>query len=415
MYRAMSRKKILLVTTMYPTPRSEVHTTICHDFARAWVDSGYDVRVIHFKSVFPTVFYRLARLFRPLAIKYAGNDKLDIAPVFDEMLFNIEGVSVYSIPIFKYLPHRRYGKGVVASSIERIQSILNDNGFIPDIMIGHFYNPQIEIISRLKLIYPTSVSCVVLHEKAEVVKKLYAGTLRNYSESIDIWGFRSKSLRDGFESLFWQLPISFINHSGIPNKFINSVNVPERRKKIDKFLYVGQLIKRKYPSVIVSALQEAFPMKDYDLTYVGSGSEEYNIREAAKKKGSSERVKLCGQISREDVVEYYDAAECFVMVSRDEAFGLVYLEAMSRGCITIGARHEGIDGVIIHGVNGFLCEAGDQDELVDILRHIDSLSENELMKISSNAVETARNMSIEETSRKYIEYVMSAKSTRILT
>tara|TARA_B110000879_G_scaffold212420_1_gene308597 strand:+ start:7660 stop:8901 length:1242 start_codon:yes stop_codon:yes gene_type:complete len=410
----MIPKKILLVTTMYPTPRSQVHTTICHDFARAWVDSGYDVRVIHFKSVFPAVLYRLARLFRPLAIKYAGNDKLDISPVLDEISFNIEGVSVYSIPIFKYLPHRRYGKGVIASNIERIQSILNTDGFIPDIMIGHFYNPQIEIISRLKLIYPKSISCVVLHEKAEVVKKLYAGTLQNYRESIDIWGFRSKSLKAGFESLFWQLPISFVNHSGIPSNFVNSENVPVRRKKINKFLYVGQLIKRKYPSMIVSALQKAFPMRDYDLTYVGSGSEEYNIRAAAKKNGSSDRVKLCGQTSREDVLDYYDAAECFIMVSRDEAFGLVYLEAMSRGCITIAARNEGIDGVIIHGVNGFLCEAGDQDELVDLLRHIDSLSENELMKISTNAVETARSMNIEETSKNYIEFVMSAKSTSIL-
>jgi L-malate glycosyltransferase len=414
MYRPMNRKKILLVTTMYPTPRSQVHTTICHDFARAWVASGYDVRVIHFKSVFPAVFYRLARLFRPLAIKYAGNDKLDIAPVFDEISFNIEGVPVYSIPIFKYLPHRRYGKGVIASNIERIQSILNADDFIPDIMIGHFYNPQIEIISRLKLIYPKSVSCVVLHEKAEVVKNLYATTLQNYSENIDIWGFRSKSLRAGFEGLFWQLPVSFVNHSGISSNFFNSVNVPERRKKINKFLYVGQLIKRKYPSMIVSVLQKAFPLKDYELTYVGSGSEEYNIRAAAKKNGSSDRVKLCGQTSREDVLDHYDAAECFIMVSRDEAFGLVYLEAMSRGCITIAARNEGIDGVIVHGVNGFLCEAGNEDELVSLLRHIDTLSENELIKISSNAVETARSMTIEETSKNYIEFVMSAKSTSIL-
>jgi len=410
----MIQKKILLVTTMYPTPRSEVHTTICHDFAKAWVDSGYDVKVIHFKSVFPVVFYYLARLFRPLAIKYSGNDKLDIAPVYDEISYNIEGVTVHSIPIFKYLPHRRYGKSVIGSNIERIQSIMNTDGFIPDIMIGHFYNPQIEIISRLKSIYPKSISCVVLHEKAEVIKKLYHKTLHNYKDNIDIWGFRSKSLRAGFEGMFWQLPISFVNYSGISSNFVSSANTPLPRKKLNKFLYVGQLIERKYPSMIVSALKQAFLNKDYDLMFVGSGSEEYNIRAAAKKNSSTDIVKLCGQISREDVLDYYDAADCFIMVSRDEAFGLVYLEAMSRGCITIAARNEGIDGVIIHGVNGFLCEAGNQDELVYLLRHINSLSENELMKISSNAIETARSMTIENTSKNYIEFVMAAKSSSIL-
>lgn len=47
------------------------------------------------------------------------------------------------------------------------------------------------------------------------------------------------------------------------------------------------------------------------------------------------------------------ASDCFIMISKNEAFGLVYLEAMSAGCITIASRGEGFDGVIIHGVNGF--------------------------------------------------------------
>ena len=405
----MTRKKILLVTTMYPTPRSDVHTTICHDFAKTWVEFGYDVRVIHFKSVFPAIFYRLARIFRPLAIKYAGNDKLDIAPVADEMSFNIEGVTVHSIPIFKYLPHRQYREREIISSVEKIQKFLSMDGFKPDTLIGHFYNPQIEVISLLKKIYPQSVSCVVLHEKAQVVKKLYSKTLVNYKESIDVWGFRSKSLRSGFESTFWTLSTSFINYSGIPGQFFRTQTVPKIRKKIDKFLYVGQLIERKFPSGVVKALHAAFPSGGYELNYVGSGSEDKNVESAVRTSGALGKVRLCGQIPRSEVVNYYDAADCFIMVSKDEAFGLVYIEAMSRGCITIAARNEGIDGVIIHGVNGFLCEAGNQEELAYLLACISSLPEKELMEISSNAIETARGMSIEKTSRDYIQFVEASK------
>ena len=42
------------------------------------------------------------------------------------------------------------------------------------------------------------------------------------------------------------------------------------------------------------------------------------------------------------------------MISKNEAFGLVYLEAMLAGCIV--ASRNGIDGIIIDGYNGFLCD-----------------------------------------------------------
>ena len=216
-------------------------------------------------------------------------------------------------------------------------------------------------------------------------------------------------MRSGFESTFWTLSTSFINYSGIPGQFFRTQTVPKIRKKIDKFLYVGQLIERKFPSGVVKALHAAFPSGGYELNYVGSGSEDKNVESAVRTSGALGKVRLCGQIPRSEVLSYYDAADCFIMVSKDEAFGLVYIEAMSRGCITIAARNEGIDGVISHGVNGFLCEAGNQEELGYLLACISSLPEKELMKISSNAIETARGMSIEKTSRDYIQFVESSR------
>ena len=50
-----------------------------------------------------------------------------------------------------------------------------------------------------------------------------------------------------------------------------------------------------------------------------------------------------------------------------KTFGLVYLEAMARGCITVASRDEGFDGIIQDGVNGFLCKSGDETELVQYL------------------------------------------------
>ena len=96
------------------------------------------------------------------------------------------------------------------------------------------------------------------------------------------------------------------------------------------------------------------------------------------------------------------------MISKYEVFGLVYLEAMARGCITIASRDEGMEGIIEDGVNGFLCEAGDTKELSDIIRRINKLTQSEKEKMSKEARKTAEKLSDYNVAKRYIDAVMSA-------
>ena len=96
------------------------------------------------------------------------------------------------------------------------------------------------------------------------------------------------------------------------------------------------------------------------------------------------------------------------MISEGEAYGLVYLEAMARGCITIASRDEGFDGVIVDGVNGFLCKAGDAGELAAIIRKINAMPPEQKRKISLNAWETAKGLTDYLAAKRYIEDVLSS-------
>ena len=116
---------------------------------------------------------------------------------------------------------------------------------------------------------------------------------------------------------------------------------------------------------------------------------------------------MTGRIPRESVIDYLKEADVFVMISKDELFGLVYLEAMALGCITIGSRNEGIDGIIEDGVNGFLCEAGNEDELRSIIDKIKSMSSSQLMQISNNAKQTAFYYSDVNVVERYIDNLKS--------
>jgi len=52
----------------------------------------------------------------------------------------------------------------------------------------------------------------------------------------------------------------------------------------------------------------------------------------------------------------YPLFDAFILPSYSETFGIVYLEAMAAGIVTVGVRGQGIDGVIKHGDNGLLVE-----------------------------------------------------------
>jgi glycosyltransferase involved in cell wall biosynthesis len=93
------------------------------------------------------------------------------------------------------------------------------------------------------------------------------------------------------------------------------------------------------------------------------------------------------------------------MIYRNETFGLVYLEAMARGCITIASRNEGFDGVIEHGVNGFLCKAGDSKELASIINQIRTMPSAELQRISHKAMQTAASLTDKKAAERYLEAV----------
>ena len=82
----------------------------------------------------------------------------------------------------------------------------------------------------------------------------------------------------------------------------------------------------------------------------------------------SERVRLTGRLPREQVLRLMAQSDVFAMPSRKEGFGIVYLEAMASGCVTIGSRGEGIDGVIRDGENGLLVPAGDARAVEAALR-----------------------------------------------
>ncbi len=398
-------QNILLLSTIYPLPsKDNKGTPVCHYFAREWVKMGYRVRVIHFQAVFPSPFYWLARMNRKLiaaktgAVVYTQRDKGEI--------YESEGVEINRIPLFKPIPHGGYSKRTITKAIDKITAWNKEDDFEPDIIVGHFPNPQIEVVGRLKEFYPNAATAIVMHGDIEIAHKVYGDRLLPLARNIDMWGFRNKTVQEEFEEGVMKVERPFICYSGIPEDYITKKNTHTFGHAVLKYVYVGEMIERKYPVAVLDALKKAYPDGMYQMTYVGAGQLLGTIQSRIEAEGLQGKVKTLGKIPRDSIKEQYDQADCMVMISKGEAYGLVYLEAMARGCITIASKKEGFDGVIEDGVNGVLCKAGDTDELAQIMRKISEMTVQERLAISENAIKTAKSLTDFLVAKRYIDDVI---------
>ncbi len=396
---------------MYPS-NLRVSTPICHLFVKQWQKMGYNVRVVYFRSMFPAVYSSLARLFPKTAERFIGN-QAELDTNYDVVKYEHDGVKVMSPPIYKYIPHRGYPNGSIKRAKAQILEFLKEEGMTPDIIIGHFYNPQMELLSQLKENFPKAHTCVVLHESSlDTVKLSYAKNYQELFNSIDIVGYRSLPIRLAFEEQLDPKPKAFLAYSGVSETFLTTL--PERVWKdgpMHNYIYVGQFIKRKYPQEVTDALINVYPNMDYHLTYVGREELLYNeVKQYVASKGADGNTIFTGQIPRTSIIEHLDKSDCFIMISKAEVFGLVYLEAMARGCITIAAKNEGMQGIIEDGVNGFLCEAGNVEELASIIGKINMMPATEKKRISDAGRKTAEEMSDYNVAMTYIEAVENSRS-----
>lgn len=405
---------ILLLSTIYPLPTENNHgTKICHFFAQEWMKMGYNVRVVHYQAIYPRPFYLAAKLMRNFLAAKTG------AVIYTErdskvLKYDTDGVPITRIPLYKLVPHGKFSAKVVRKSIGIIIDQNKKENFEPDIIVGHFVNPQFEVLDTLKKYYGNVKTALIYHLRAEIqmAKNVYGKRYGELVNSVDVFGFRNDPLRKNFEKIMGYKYKSFICYSGIPENFITSENSHKFEENLKEFIYVGEMIKRKYPAQVIDALQIAYPDDDYHISYVGSGQQIDVIKKKIKDNHIHSKVSILGRIPRDEIKAKYDAAQCMIMISKGEAYGLVYLEAMARGCITIASKDEGFDGIIKDAENGFLCKAGDSRELASVIIQINKMTAKERMVISENAIKTAKWLTDHNAAKMYINNVIQVSQVK---
>ena len=116
------------------------------------------------------------------------------------------------------------------------------------------------------------------------------------------------------------------------------------------------------------ALAREFPNLHYFV--VGDGDDRFRLECLAADVAVANRVRFLGVRSDAEVASFYQACDAFVMPSRGEGFGLVYLEAMARGKPVVAAQEAATPEVVVDGETGILVDYGDVTGLASSISRI---------------------------------------------
>jgi glycosyltransferase involved in cell wall biosynthesis len=158
----------------------------------------------------------------------------------------------------------------------------------------------------------------------------------------------------------------------------------EIRREVNRpiVLFVGRLVPYKGVDILLQAVKEL----DAVALIVGDGPMRSGLEALAQQLGISDRVRFLGSVADAELAALYRACNVFVLpsVTRQEAFGVVQLEAMAAGRPVVSTDvGTGVGWVNRHGETGYVVPPRDPVALREGIRRV--LADPELQKSMGDA------------------------------
>lgn len=196
-----------------------------------------------------------------------------------------------------------------------------------------------------------------------IEKKLAINAYRNADKVIAV----SKLMAERIQEL------SGVTAITIPNMVDLGGNISLSSKEVlhedNKFRFVsaGRIGFQKGFDLLLDAMEKLVHSFPYaELTIYGEGEYSSRLKQRIDVLGLKDVVKLYGKYKKSELPELWKDAEAFVLASRGETFGVVYIEAMILGLPVIATRCGGPEDFVTDEV-GILVDVDNIDQLVNAM------------------------------------------------
>jgi glycosyltransferase involved in cell wall biosynthesis len=99
---------------------------------------------------------------------------------------------------------------------------------------------------------------------------------------------------------------------------------------------------------------------DVSLSIVGEGELRPTVQSQIDRLGLGNIATLRGALHGEALESAYEDADLLLLTSVNESFGLVLVEAMTKGLPIVSVNIPAVRNVVVNGVNGLLAESAPQ-------------------------------------------------------
>ena len=183
-----------------------------------------------------------------------------------------------------------------------------------------------------------------------------------------------------------------------PPVSIPEAPTPYPQPPTPNFITVSRHARAKH----VDQLIEAANKEKFELHIVGIGRDEEYLKSLA-----GPTIHFLGNISDTQLQKELQGARAFLFAAVDEEFGIAPIEAMGYGAPVIAFASGGLIETVKEGINGYLFSELTASSLLHSINRMKFLSQEEYMKMRSNARKEAEQYSEENFKKQLMEFVKS--------
>lgn len=344
---------VLIIPSWYPETPEDIDGIFFRLQAQALQRSGLKIGVT-------------APVFRSMRGKPASvvNGGYGIRSYTEENIPTYVYKSMYFFPRLPYLDRHRW----VGAGWKLFKRYVRDHG-TPDIIHAHSMNHAGILAQQIHA--KTGIPFVLTEHSSTYARKL----IRNWQRPAMLQSAQQCSARIAVSKDFCRLletEYGGLDWQYIPNSlspaFIRPVDLANKPKNADfTFCSVAHLNYNKGFDILLPAFAEALKTHpDLKLKIGGTGLIASQLHNLAAELGLENSVEFLGGLQNDQVLDLMFRSDAFVLASRNETFGVVFIEALSQG-LPVAATRCGGPQTIINENNGILVPVGDVQALAGAL------------------------------------------------
>jgi glycosyltransferase involved in cell wall biosynthesis len=244
----------------------------------------------------------------------------------------------------------------------------------PDLVVVHGATFPLQVMQLRRAIGKNS-KIIVIHQAEKPATGFRKYLQRMADKSVDAYLFASKEFGNEWKK---NIDVSKIREAWVASSDLLVDDKQRCRKELDIkeekiYLWVGRLEKNKDPITVVRAFMTFLEEERMAALYMIFQSGEL-VEQVKELVSDNARIHLVGAIAHDDLSKWFSSSDFYVSGSHYEGAGTAVVEAISCGCIPILTDIISFRKFLRNGTPGFLYEAGNEMELLKVLRRSVSIA-----------------------------------------